>query len=412
MYLTRHIQQKLQRVAKNFKVILITGARQVGKSTLLAHFFPELKHVVFDPVIDEYNIRQDPDLFLDNFPAPIILDEIQYMPEILPSIKKRVDCNNNKGQYFLTSSQNFSVMKNVAESLAGRVAILDLEAMTIYELTNSVEKSSNWLNYWLTDTSSFKNKYQGLLQDDFSLLERLWRGCMPGIIDLENNDLSEYFKGYVRTYLERDVRLYQNIKDLRDFNQFLGILSALTSQEINYSQLGREIGLNGKVSKEWLDLLHSTYQYRELPPYSGNEIKRISKRGKGFFTDTGLACYLQQISSPEALGRHPMLGAIFETYIVNQVSRLTIELDLSPKLYHWRTNGGAEIDLLLELNGEFWPIEIKCKTKLTKFDARGINSFKESYPNLKVNTGMVIYCGKECMMLDKYTIAFPWNGIL
>jgi uncharacterized protein len=411
MYYKRHIQQKVIELAKHFKVILVSGARQVGKSTLLKNLFPDLKHIVFDPVSDEYNVRQDPDLFLDNFPAPIILDEIQYMPEVLPSVKRRVDLSDAKGQYFLTGSQNFSVMKNVAESLAGRVAILDLEGMTIYELNNILDQSSNWLGLFLNNPENLQANFKHLISDQYSLFENIWRGSMPGLISLPNNSLPEYFKGYLRTYIERDVRLYQSIKDLREFDQFIGILAAVTAQEINYAHLGREIGIHNKIAKEWLLLLEATYQFREISPYFGNLSKRISKKGKGYFTDTGVACYLQQINSPDALAKHPLLGAMFETYIVNQIIRLSSELIMPPKFYHWRTNGGAEVDLLLELNGEFYPIEIKCKTKLTKFDAKSLQAFRDSYPNLTINKGVIIYCGKECMLLNQNTLALPWNGI-
>jgi predicted AAA+ superfamily ATPase len=234
---------------------------------------------------------------------------------------------------------------------------------------------------------------------------------MPGLLSLDSSSLPEYFKGYVRTYLERDVRLYQSIRDLREFDRFIGILAAVTAQEINHSQLGRDIGINNKLAKEWLLLLEATYQFREIAPYYGNLTKRISKRGKGYFTDTGIACYLQQISSPEALAKHPQLGAMFETFVVNQIIRLSLELPMSPKFYHWRTNGGAEVDLLLELNGEFYPIEIKCKTKLTKFDAKGLKAFRDSYPDLTIHMGLIIYCGRECMMVTQDTLAVPWNGV-
>lgn len=410
MYFKRHIQQKVLDLAKQFKVVLVSGARQVGKSTMLKNLFPDLKHIVFDPVSDEFNVREDPDLFLDNFPSPIILDEIQYMPEVLPGIKRRVDLSDEKGQYLLTGSQNFSVMKNVAESLAGRVAILDLEGMTVYEL-NGIDISNNFISIYLNNPEQLQKSFKTVIQDKYSLFENIWRGSMPGLISLPNQSLPEYFKGYLRTYIERDVRLYQSIKDLREFDKFISILAALTSQEVNYSQLGRDIAINNKVAKEWLLLLEATYQFREISPYSGNLTKRISKRGKGYFTDTGIACYLQQISSPEALAKHPQLGAMFETFIINQMVRLSSELPMPPKFHHWRTNGGAEVDLLLELNGEFYPIEIKCKTKLTKFDARGLQAFRESYPNLKINMGLIIYCGKECMKVNSNTLAVPWNSI-
>lgn len=411
MYHTRHIQQKLLDLSKYFKVIMVKGARQVGKSTLLKHLFPDLKCIVFDPVQDLYGAKSDPDLFLDNFPAPIILDEIQYAPELLSALKRRVDESDSKGQYFLTGSQNLSVMKNIAESLAGRVGILHLDNMTLEEINNTVVENEpkNWLELYLRTPDKLPNMVASEPSKEI-LYEQLWRGAFPGVMEIEDRFIPDYYSSYLQTYIERDVRTLENIKDLNQFSRFVALNAALTAQEINYSQLGREIGISPATANEWLNILNYTFQWREIWPYSGNLIKRISKKSKGYITDTGFACYLQRISSPMALAVNPLLGGLFETWVVNTISKFSATLTTVPQFYHWRTNGGAEVDLILELDAQFYPIEIKCKTTIQARDLTGINNFRKSSPHLKIMPGLLIYAGHTCYKLPNDIIALPWNA--
>lgn len=408
MYHHRLIEKKVTNITRYAKIILILGARQVGKSTLLKHLFPGLRHFLFDPVQDFYNVKQDPDLFLNNFLPPLILDEIQFAPELLPALKRHVDESEEMGQYFLTGSQNLSMMRQVSESLAGRVAILNLGTMTPGEILNQTN-SHNWLHAYLENPRQFLAIEKGCLKSSYSLFELLWRGGFPGLLGRPNEWVPNYFLSYIQTYLERDIRLIDNIKDLHQFDRFLGILSALTAQEINYTHLGREIGLTAHTAKHWLDLLTYSYQWFEVWPYLGNTIKRLSHRRKGYLMDTGLACYLQRISSPEALARHPSLGAIFETFVVNLLLRNSEGLSISPQFYHWRTNGGAEVDLIMEYNHNFYPIEIKAKSVVNKHDSRGIQAFQQTFPNLTIMPGIVIYAGKESYPLTEDIWALPWD---
>ena len=409
-YHRRHLENHLSEMAKHFKIVLVTGARQVGKSTLLGHLFPKHKIFVFDPVQDLYGVRRDPDLFLENFKGPLILDEIQYAPELLPALKRKVDTSNAKGQYLLTGSQNIQMLKTVAESLAGRVGIIHLEGMSSYEMENKTLPDKTWLDDYLENPLSLLENFQGLLPSNYNLFEQLWRGTLPGCMDFSNTLIPDYYHSYIQTYLERDIRLLEGIRDLPLFDRFLGILSALTGQEINHAQLGRELGMASSTSHRWLDLLQHTYQWREVWPYHGNTIKRISKKRKGYLTEVGLVCHLQRISSPDALARNPHLGAIFETHCVNHLFKLMTASIQPPQIYHWRTGGGAEVDLLLERDQHFYPIEIKCKTNLTAQDARGLQHFRDTYPNLSIKPALILYAGKECYRMNEDCIAFPWNG--
>jgi len=410
VYLKRHIESKLQIYAKNFKIVLVKGARQVGKSTLIQKCFPKLKAIVFDPVQDLYGAREDPDQFLANFPAPIILDEVQYVPELIPALKRKIDLSDKKGQYIITGSQNISVIRDVSESLAGRVGILELDGMTPYELANESEK--NWLEQYLNSPKDFINQSIKRLVNQKTLFETIWTGSLPGLVGMSQEVHPGFFQSYIQTYIERDVRLFADINDLSLFSRFVALSAAYSAQEINKSQLGRDIGLSPKQASKWLEILNYSYQWREIPAFSSNIIKRISKKPKGFFTDTGLLCYLQKISSPETLASHPLWGAIFETYCVNNIIRLTKVLNTPPSLYHWRTGAGAEVDLVLERDGKLFPIEIKSSSNLNKHDTRGIMSFRDSYPKLNIQQGLIMYTGTEAYKLNDHVMAFPWNGVV
>jgi hypothetical protein len=407
-YLPRHIERQILESAKYFKSILLLGARQVGKSTLLTHLLPEVKSFVFNPVQDPHRVREDPDLFLESFSAPLILDEVQYVPELLASLKQKMDRSEAKGQYFLTGSQNFSMLRSVAESMAGRVAIFHLDNFTPQEILG-LGQTEGWLPHYLEEPASFYKGRKTVTTPFPPLVEFLFRGSFPGTIELPTTQISRYFQSYLQTYVDRDVRTMENIQSLLEFDRFLGISAALTAQEINASQLGREIGISPQTARRWLNLLFFTYQWFELLPYCGNTIKRLSGKKKGYFKDSGFACYLQGIESPESLSKSPRLGALFETWAVNYIHQQFSTLSVPPNAYHWRTSGGAEVDLILERAGKLYPIEMKCKTVLTRGDLSGLRAFRETYPKQEIMPALVIYAGTEIYKLDEQTIALPWN---
>lgn len=408
-YRPRYAESPLNRLAAHFKIVLVTGARQVGKTTLLRHAYPGLKHLVFDPFQDLYGAKADPDLLLDNFPAPLILDEIQFAPELLAALKRRVDRSEEKGQYFLTGSQNLAVLRSAGESLAGRAGILNLEGMTLDELLGHGNRGG-WLSQYLDDPESILHSFAGPMTNVGGLARQLWRGSLPGLLDNADEVVPDYLRSYVETYIERDVRTAGDVRELAVFSRFLGLAAALTAQEINSSQLGRELGVKPDTARRWTDLLTATFQWRELLPYHGNAIKRLSGKSKGLFCDTGMACFLQRVSSPESLLVNPLLGAMFETWAVNAVLRQVISLPVPPQAYHWRTSGGAEVDLVLEWDGKLFPIEVKCKTTVGRHDTRGLRAFRETYSSRQVMPGLIIYAGGECYRVDESTIALPWNA--
>src|SRR3990167_2795847 len=270
MYKKRLLEAKVMRFARHFKTVLLAGARQVGKSSLLSHLF-SYSTVVFDPVQDLQGARQNPDLFLKNFPPPIILDEIQYASELLPSIKRYVDQSPNKGQYLMTGSQQFTLLKNIAESLAGRIGILELGPKIPHEI-HGIIPEKGWLERYLESPDTFQKTFAGTISSA-TLYESLWRGGMPGILEFENDDIASYFSSYISTYVDRDILMFEDIRDVSLFGRFFALIGALSSQEINYAQLGRDVGISPTTAQRWLSLLGRTYQWYEIPPYAGNTIK-------------------------------------------------------------------------------------------------------------------------------------------
>ena len=414
-YRRRHLEAKLLRYAQEFPSLLLMGARQVGKSTLLTHLFEaKAKHIVFDPVVDVANARRDPEFFLDQHPAPLILDEVQYAPEILPVIKRRIDRQPAPGMYFLTGSQNLALLRSVSESLAGRVMVFELGAMTLAERAGRAGgASTTWIEAVMTAGTRPPDlgPYDRIPARDTSdtLFSRVWRGGLPLTLDRSDDMVADILASYVRTYIERDVRSLADVQDQQQFTRFLSLCGALTAQEINHSQLGREIGITPQTAARWLGVLKATFQWVEIPPYHGNAIKRISGRAKGFIADSGLAAHLQRISSPAALAGHPLQGALFETWVAVDLMRRFCLLSTPPLVYHWRTHGGAEVDLLLERDGTYWPIEIKSKARITAADARGIRAFRATYPQLRHGPGFVIAAVDEVFRLADDILVVPYD---
>ena len=395
-YRPRWLERKLLRYHARFPIVLLLGARQVGKSTLLHRLFGRRsRRVVFDPVIDVGRAREDPEFFLEQHPPPIILDEVQYAPELLSVLKRRVDEHPVPGQYLLTGSQNPAMMKTVSESLAGRAVVLELDPMSLGErLGLAAGRRLSWLEAVLRSKTAMpalsarrRAPKPPLLPTLFAVL---WRGGFPGTLDLPDDVLPDFFLSYLHTYIERDVRNLADVSDQQTFSRFVGLCAALTGCEINHSQLGREIGITPQTAARWLAILKATYQWIELPPYSGNALKRLSGKPKGYLTDTGLAAALQRISSSEALASHPQLGALFETHVVLELHHHATALSTPPQWYHWRAHGGAEVDVILERDGVFWPIEITCASRVSPADASGIQAFRATYPRLRIGPGLII----------------------
>ena len=444
-YKPRTLAAKLRRLVGQFRVVVVSGARQVGKSTLLAHVLPRWDAVVFDPALDVGNARADPDLFLDNHPAPLVLDEIQYAPELVPALKRRVDRVRRPGQYVLTGSQQWSVLKSASESLAGRAVFLDLEGFSLAEIAEAVPADArdaadagdvangsagagtgdadngadaadaaaapaHWLARYLDDPDAFVARPAKRLPATRGVYEQLWRGFLPEADALPADLIGEFYRAYLRTYIERDARLLADIHVWQQFGRFTQLAAALTAQEVNHAQLGRDIGVTPQTAQRWLAMLRATFQWFEAPAYHGSAVKRVSGKPKGYLADTGLACSLQMISTAHTLGGHPLAGALFETAVVAEIRKLAASMATPPSLYHWRSYGGAEVDVVLERDGRLYPIEVKLSTKPSKADARGLAALREAFPRRRIAPGLVICPVERLERLSDRDYALPWDA--
>ena len=411
-YKRRLLEEKLEAFIESFACTLVTGARQVGKSTLIEHIVgPDFRTFVFDPVQDLYGARSDPDMFLRNNPPPLVLDEIQYAPELVPAIKRLVDENRRPGMFVISGSQQWEVMKRLSESLAGRVGILELPAFCAQESLEATGRSC-WLTAWMDAAPSGLDAGIDVLAERASTgdsaTRRIWRGGLPEVETLRESVVPGWMQGYVATYLQRDVRALLDVRDETQFAAFLALCAALTAQECNYEQLGRDIGLSSPSAKRWVGILRGTYQWLEVPALTSNHIKRLSSRPKGYLFDTGLASYLMRLSSPEAVQGHPAFGALFETLVVTECFKQVQSQGLPPMLHHYRQHSGAEIDLVLERDGRFFPVEVKASSTVGPMDARSVRVFGEKLGDAAM-PGLVIYGGRKVLKLTDRSAAVPFD---
>ena len=352
MYIKRIMEEKLNYLSQHFPIVMVCGARQVGKTTLLKQIKNNtIQYVTLDYPQIRSLAQNDPELFLQQYQAPLIIDEIQYAPELLPYIKIRTDKTQQNGLYYLTGSQMFHMMKNVSESLAGRVGILSMYSFSRAEIEGRVSAP------FLPD------KIEQFESNDTitDIFEKIYRGGMPRMITDRELLPEDYFGAYMQTYLERDIRDLISVKNENKFLKFIACAAARTSQEVNLTDLAKDVEIDRKTADGWLSVLVSSGLVYLLQPYSGNTIKRIIKRPKLYFMDTGLACYLTMWNNPRALELSAMAGAMFEDYVVSEIIKgyANQGIDVRSRLCYYRDNNGREIDLMILENGKLYPIEIK-----------------------------------------------------
>lgn len=353
MYKERTLEKQVIELSNQFKVLLITGARQVGKSTLLKHCDKNRDYVT----LDDYKARElainEPELFLQRYKAPIIIDEIQYAPNLLSYIKITVDNSNERGQYWLTGSQQFHMMKNVTESLAGRVAVLDLKGFSLKEI-----ESEEHIPFVPTKEFLEQMRKTSKSQDLTSIYELIWKGSYPDI-NVNNSNWETFYSSYLQTYIERDIKDLNAVKNEMDFLKFLKILASRTGQMLNYTDIANEVGIAVNTIKSWISILVSSNIVYLLQPYFSNLNKRIVKTPKVYFLDTGLCSYLTNWESPKTLESGAMSGAIFETFVVAEIIKSYVHNAKTPNIYYYRDKDKKEIDVIIEKNDKLYPIEIK-----------------------------------------------------
>ena len=377
IYVNRDIEGIIKRAVKQFPAVIVTGPRQSGKTTLLKHLFLKTHNYVS---LDDPDLRlqaqNDPRLFLKNYPPPLIIDEIQYVPELFPFLKIIIDANRSKrGQFLLTGSQSFPLMVGVGESLAGRIAVLTLLSFSIKE-------------------QLFAKKIL-----DLSELKQLTlKGGFPEIVTMKNTNLKLWFGGYLQTYLERDVRQLRQIGDLMDFQRFLELLAAFNGQVLSLSSLSRDIGIAVNTVKSWISVLEACNQIVLIKPFYKNKGKRIIKSPKVYFLDTGFLCYLLGISHRDQLFKGASAGQLFETIVLGEIIRSFHNGGEIPRIFWWRTSYGEEVDFIIEKDNKIYPIEVKMSSKANKTLAQGLFSFTKIFGS-EIGKSILINLGDKKMIL-------------
>lgn len=400
MYIKRIMESKLKYLSEHFPVVMVCGARQVGKTTLLRQIKEEkeqIQYVTLDYPRIRNLAREDPELFLQQYQAPLIIDEIQYATELLPYIKIRADQGQQNGLYYLTGSQMFPMMKNVSESLAGRVGILSMYSLSRAEIEG--RKSVPFL----PDKIHMEESEDTITE----IFEKIYRGGMPRMIADQELLAEDYFGAYMQTYLERDIYDLVAIKDENKFLKFISCVAARTGQEVNLADIGKDVEIDRKTAEGWLSILASSGLVYLLPPYSGNTIKRIIKRPKLYFMDTGLACYLTMWNNPRTLELSAMAGAMFETYVVSEIIKgyANQGIDVRSRLCYYRDNNGREIDLMILENGRLYPIEIKKSADPGKSALKNF-SILDALPD-EIGEGAVICMTPVVIPLDEKNKLVP-----
>lgn len=366
-YISRSLETVVKEVTKEYPVVLVTGPRQVGKTTMLQKLMEntERSYVSLDDLNERAMAKNDPELFLQLHQPPVLIDEVQYAPELFTYIKIYVDKYHNPGAFWLTGSQVFKLMQGVQESLAGRVAVLSMTSLSQAEICGeSVEPFQVKLQA-LSD-----RKEQRKPTDAKGIFERIFRGSMPAIVSGAYSNSQIFYSSYLSTYIERDVReLSETIKSLK-FLRFMTAVAARSSQMLNISEIAQDADINQIQAKAWLGILETLGIIFYLHPYSNNLLKRLVKTPKLYFYDTGLVCYLTKWSSAETLECGAMNGAILENYVVSEIVKTYLNCGKEPFIYYYRDKDAKEIDIVLEHDGVLNPIEIiktsNPGTELTK----------------------------------------------
>lgn len=370
MYKKRHVENLIKILETMYGTVLVTGARQVGKTTVLEQSTGYEK-VSLDDSINRISAKESPATFLKNYPAPVIIDEVQKVPELFDQIKSEIDKDRTKkGLYYMTGSEQFKLMKGISESLSGRIGIARLFGLSLREFTDTDFSESFIPNAEYFDRRKFTARH---MSDD-ELWHFIHRGCLPELVLNEAYRSDIYYSNYIETYIERDVRGDLGAGNELKFMKFLTACAAVCGEVLNLSSIASDVGISQPTASRWLSKLNETNIVYLLKPYSTNVIKRVIKSPKLYFTDTGLAAYLTKWSSAETLKNGAFAGHIFENFVIMEIVKSYYNVSTAePELYFYRDSNGKEIDLIIEKDNTLYPLEIKMtadplKKQIAAFD--------------------------------------------
>jgi predicted AAA+ superfamily ATPase len=395
-YIKREIEAVLIRSCKSFPALAVTGPRQSGKTTLLKHLFQDShRFVTFDDPLNRERALDDPKLFLESFGPRIILDEIQYVPELLSYLKISIDESRSQyGRFLLTGSQQFHLIKNMGDSLAGRVALFNLLPFDLNEKKRAPVAA-------------------GLFPDSKSnFVHACLNGSFPEVVLQPEKDVQLWYGSYLQTYLERDVRTLTNVGNLRSFQQLVRLLASRCAQILNMSSLANELGVSVNAVKNWISILEASQIIFLLPSYYRNLGKRIVKSPKIYFPDVALVCYLTGIETENHLLNGPMAGQLFENFVIQEVIKLYYNQGKRANIFYLRTHNQLEIDLIIEKQLEVYPIEIKLSKTLHAGMAKSLERFTGLFKNIKINPGTIVSLVDEKTPLTKNATALSLELLL
>lgn len=405
-YISRNLETVVAEVTREYPVVLVTGPRQVGKTTMLQKLMDgtSRNYVSLDDMNERALAKSDPELFLQLHKPPVLIDEVQYAPELFTYIKISVDTDHEPGAFWLTGSQVFKLMHGVQESLAGRVAVLSMTSLSQAEMCGS-------------PMTPFEVDLEELLQrekmrknaDASEIFERIFKGSMPAIVSGQNSNSQIFYSSYLATYIERDVKELSNAIDSLKFMRFMTAVAARCSQMLNVSDIAQDADINQKQANDWLQILETLGIIFYLHPYSNNLLKRLVKTPKLYFYDTGLVCYLTKWSNSQVLESGAMNGAVLENYVVSEIAKTYLNAGKEPYMYYYRDKDAKEIDIVMEHDGILNPIEIKKTanpgTELTKvfslLDKASVPRGKGAVVCMKPKVGVI---DKENYIVPIWTI--------
>ena len=404
MYITRHIEPVITRIAKRKPVLVLTGARQVGKSTMLREVYSDINYIALNRPLVRESARENPSLFFETYKPPVIVDEIHKAAELFDYIKDIVDEKKTKGQFYLTGSQSLKLMKNVSDSLAGRSGIVKLLGLSLRE-----KRGLSYCEPFLLTEKHLESTGKGSALDYNTLFTYIHKGDFPELYETESDlrDWMDFYSSYLQTYIEKDIKDVLNIKDESAFIKFVKAAASLTGETLNLTTIAEICGKDVKTIKSWLSVLESSGLVYLLEPYFNNYNKRMIKSPKLYFLDTGLACWLLGWNTPEQLINGAMWGHIFETFVFAEILKSYYNDGIvKPPIYYYRDTDKNEIDLLIEDGDILHPIEIKTTSDPNKSMVKAFHCLSNN--NVKrVGTGALICLSRERLPLTENVWIVP-----
>lgn len=397
----REVEETIKNINETFKVLLVTGPRQVGKTTVLKKMMDkDMEYISLDDEVLRRHANENPKGFLEEHPGRLFIDEVQYAPNLFPYIKMNVDENDEKGQYWLSGSQAFHLMKNITESLAGRVGIINLNSFTYSEIKENDKKQ-------IFKPGEYK---QSEYIDINNLYENIFKGGMPAFITTKNINREIFFESYINTYIERDIRDLENISNELNFRKFIVAVASRTGEQLNYSNISKEIGVSSTTIKNWISILVNTGIIYLLEPYRSTKIKRLTHMPKIIFMDTGLCAYLEGWESARDLQLNAKAGHYLETYIISEIVKSYNSRGERLDVSYYRDKEKNEIDLIFQKNRTIYPFEIKKTSNPTKEMIKNFDKIEEKDLNIG-SGGIICTYDKLLSFTDKHYI-IPISSVI